>query len=48
VRAGEIQFCVPDRTACRECFASFRKIDNVPHGRDAELQVDDAVPGTAR
>lgn len=27
VRAGEIQFCVPGRTPCRECFASFRKID---------------------
>jgi molybdopterin/thiamine biosynthesis adenylyltransferase len=27
VRAGEIQFCVPGQTACRECFASFREID---------------------
>jgi molybdopterin-synthase adenylyltransferase len=25
VRAGEIQFCVPGQTACRECFASFRE-----------------------
>jgi len=24
VRAGEIQFCVPGETPCRECFASFR------------------------
>lgn len=27
VRAGEIQFCVPGKTACRECFASFRETD---------------------
>ena len=25
VRAGEIQFCMPGQTACRECFASFRE-----------------------
>jgi molybdopterin/thiamine biosynthesis adenylyltransferase len=27
VRAGEVQFCVPGQTACRECFASFRETD---------------------
>jgi len=33
VCAGEIQFCVPGRTACRECFASFRQIRDVsPRG----------------
>jgi hypothetical protein len=33
VRAGEVQFCVPGRTACRECFASFRQIRDVsPRG----------------
>lgn len=26
VRAGEVQVCVPGRTACRECFARFREI----------------------
>jgi len=25
VRAGEVQLCVPGRTACRECFAQFRE-----------------------
>lgn len=30
VRAGEIQFCVPGETACRECFASFREAGQVP------------------
>jgi molybdopterin/thiamine biosynthesis adenylyltransferase len=33
VRAGEVQFCVPDRTACRECFASFRQTPDVPPTR---------------
>jgi hypothetical protein len=27
VRAGEIQYCVPGRTPCRECFASFREAE---------------------
>jgi molybdopterin/thiamine biosynthesis adenylyltransferase len=27
VHAGELQVCVPGQTACRECFASFRGID---------------------
>lgn len=30
VHAGEVQFCVPGRTACRECFASFREIAEAP------------------
>lgn len=25
VHAGEVQFCVPGKTACRECFARFRQ-----------------------
>jgi hypothetical protein len=29
VRAGEVQFCVPGRTACRECFARFRGTEQV-------------------
>lgn len=34
VRAGEIQFCVPGKTACRECFARFREsTEHSPRGQ---------------
>jgi len=29
VRAGEVQVCLPGRTACRECFARFRETGDV-------------------
>jgi molybdopterin/thiamine biosynthesis adenylyltransferase len=28
-RAGEVQVCLPGQTACRECFAQFREIDEI-------------------
>jgi hypothetical protein len=34
LRAGEIQFCVPGQTACRECFARFREIGDLPPRRE--------------
>ena len=34
VRAGEIQFCLPGQTACRECFASFREIGDLSPRRE--------------
>ena len=40
VHAGEIQFCVPGSTACRECFASFRRIRNVPPRGDQYTDPD--------
>ena len=39
VHAGEVQFCVPGRTACRECFASFRATDE-PVSRQPERYTD--------
>lgn len=33
VRAGEVQVCVPGRTACRECFAQFRDEDPPPNAQ---------------
>lgn len=30
VRAGEVQICIPGKTACRECFAQFRNADDPP------------------
>lgn len=38
VRAGEVQFCLPGRTACRECFASFR--ETAPAAPRAEPYTD--------
>ncbi len=34
VRAGEVQICVPGKTACRECFARFREPQDPPPGRE--------------
>jgi molybdopterin/thiamine biosynthesis adenylyltransferase len=30
VRAGEIQYCVPGATPCRDCFAQFREPEEIP------------------
>jgi molybdopterin/thiamine biosynthesis adenylyltransferase len=40
VRAGEVQFCVPGRTACRECFARFRDNHEVPAGQERYTDPD--------
>jgi molybdopterin/thiamine biosynthesis adenylyltransferase len=48
VRAGEVQLCVPGRTACRECFARFRKTERNPAGQEryTDPDFDDTrVPG---
>jgi hypothetical protein len=40
VRAGEIQFCVPCQTACRECFARFREIGDLSPRREQYTDPD--------
>jgi molybdopterin/thiamine biosynthesis adenylyltransferase len=40
VRAGEVQICVPGKTACRECFARFRDVDETPHGKERYTDPD--------
>lgn len=40
VRAGEVQFYVPGRTACRECFARFREFQEIPAGRERYTDPD--------
>lgn len=40
VRAGEVQFYVPDKTPCRECFAQFRKPEELPAGRERYTDPD--------
>ena len=40
VRAGEVQFCVPGQTACRECFASFRESGDVSPGAERYTDPD--------
>ncbi len=40
VRAGEIQFCLPGHTACRECFARFREIGAVSPSREQYTDPD--------
>jgi hypothetical protein len=48
VRAGEVQFCVPGRTACRDCLAQFRVTEEaaVPAARYTDPDFDPArTPG---
>ncbi|MCL4401827.1 MAG: ThiF family adenylyltransferase [Acidobacteria bacterium] len=40
VRAGEVQFYLPGQTACRECFARFREIQEIPPGRERYTDPD--------
>jgi molybdopterin/thiamine biosynthesis adenylyltransferase len=40
VRAGEIQVCIPGRTACRECFASFRQTEAAESGEERYTDPD--------
>jgi molybdopterin/thiamine biosynthesis adenylyltransferase len=48
VRAGEVQFCVPGQTPCRDCFAQFRGEDEVQADQEryADPEYDPTrVPG---
>lgn len=48
VRAGEVQFCVPGKTACRECFARFRGTEETPANQEryTDPDLDDTrMPG---
>jgi hypothetical protein len=50
VRAAEVQICVPGRTPCRECFAQFRGMEEIPAGRERYTDPDfdeTRVPGQA-
>jgi molybdopterin/thiamine biosynthesis adenylyltransferase len=40
VRAGEVQFCVPGKTACRECFAQFRGAEDTAAGLERYTDPD--------
>jgi hypothetical protein len=40
VRAGEIQFCLPGQTACRECFARFRDTGDAPVNQERYTDPD--------
>jgi len=40
VRAGEVQFCLPGRTACRECFARFRGMEEIAAGQERYTDAD--------
>ncbi len=47
-RAGEVQICVPGKTACRECFAQFRDTEEHPPGQERYTDPDfdpTRVPG---
>ena len=48
VRAGEVQIVIPGKTACRECFAQFRDVDDSPPPRERYTDPDydeTRVPG---
>jgi molybdopterin/thiamine biosynthesis adenylyltransferase len=40
VRAGEVQFCIPGQTPCRECFAQFRGAEETAAGRERYTDPD--------
>ncbi len=40
VRAGEVQFVIPGQTACRECFAQFREVEQAESGDERYTDPD--------